>query len=154
MKATQIFLLLFIGCAVGCAIWLGFFRDTHQFGRELSQEEREAKAVGALPLPSSPIKISIQNKKNDCHVIESAELEGKDLLVYWRNACAETLEHTTIRVNALAPDGTLLTSSWTYISDPGPNQRVETKYQMRYSWEEPDPRISVIQVKIRYNDGE
>lgn len=152
MKISQIFILLFVGTAVGCAIWFGFFSDVHDFNRKTSQEERRSEAVGEKVIPRAPPKIVLLNRQRECRVIDSASQDGGQFVVYYHNACGTPTNADTIHWTGFAADGTVIMSDWNFThEDLGPNQRGEFIWPS-YSHLGEDPRVTRWEVKARYND--
>lgn len=111
MRAAAAFVIVFCGLALGCVIWLGFFQDTHEFKRELRQEDRKAEFVGAAERPASKIKVQVL--KRDCTVITNATLDGEDMTVYARNDCHQQIRYMEYRWQTIAPNGTAIGSGYT-----------------------------------------
>lgn len=149
MNFSKIFILLFVGAAIGCSIWLGFFRDAHDLNKQLTQEDRHAEIVGAKPLPKAPIEIVIKNKRSECRVIDRAELNDSELWVYYHNGCPSTTTGDTIHWTGISPDGTVIVSGWTFTrSDLDAGQRAE----FHTTDIKADPRMVKLEVKARWND--
>src|SRR5689334_15526550 len=94
---SRIFILLFVGTALGCILWLTFFKDAHLFRRELSQEDRAAVAVAAVPLPSAKLVIILPTNQF-CYKVERAEVDGSDYLLYVRNTCAHRERYAELHI--------------------------------------------------------
>ena len=127
-------------CAIAAVYWLFFAQDARQFGREVSQENRLASAVGAKPLPVEPLKIEIKENKRGCGVLESIELTDKGFISYIRNRCA-TRVNVELHWKQIAPDGTVVNSGWTYAAhDLSQNEREEWNNSFSYEFIS-DPRV-------------
>lgn len=110
MNATKIFIVLFVGTAVGCVVWLSFFRDAHDFHHDLSQQDRAAQAVGATERPTSKMQIEIQRRM--CANITDADIDGKDLTVHARNDCHRGFDYLEYHYELLSPDGTAIAGGY------------------------------------------
>jgi len=100
------FILVILGSAA--LYWLVFAEGYHSFQRTLTQENRNAEAVGASPLPTSPIKVEIQNEHSHCSLIDRARIEGTTLTVYWHNNCPQQFDMLCLVIKGVAPDGTIV----------------------------------------------
>lgn len=145
MKVAQVFILLFVGTAVGCAIWFGFFSDLHFFNRKVASEERHAEQVGAKPLPIEPVKVVIRNSPRSCAQLTSAEFDGDTITVGYEVACSE--RYMALRWKQRSPNGTLIDNGYTWIWAGSSVDRGEhgnftaSPYSFKF-----DPRTSVIEV--------
>lgn len=95
---------------LGAAAWLGVYAGTHDFKRQLSQEDRAAIAVGAPVRPKGPMKIDIVPSR--CLPIMRADIDGSVLRLYVENLCGP-ITYMRWSWTMLSPDGTAIHSGWT-----------------------------------------
>jgi len=128
------------------SIWFGVFKDAHFFNRALSQEQRAAVAVAAVPPPAAEIVVRIANRENLCIQIESADLDSSRLVLLYRNVCQSEQQFVTFAWKAKAPDGTVVYSNWNFVgrTHVAPGERGE----FRYDRFEADPRIKTVDVYV------
>jgi hypothetical protein len=146
MRIIQGFLLLFIGMAIGTAVWFGVLRDVHYFRRDVSLEDRKAAAVGASQPLRKPIEVKITNNPKFCIQIEQVELDGSDMVLYFRNACDGAVRYAEFHWKGIAPDGTVIFSQWT-------NQtHIESgRTELSYPYVKRDPRTAVFEIRATGN---
>ena len=101
--------------------WLAFGQGLHYFRRALSQEKRHAEAVGAAVLPKEPLKITIGDSRNSQIRVDTVELDGGDLWLYYKNVSQSTINHIQFTWKQIAPDGTVVKSDHGYISASSSN---------------------------------
>jgi hypothetical protein len=116
------------------------------FQREVSQDQRRAEAVQAVPLPVEPIKVIIQNKPRNCLQIDKAEVDGSNLAFYYHNVCAAVVPgYVEFRWVPRAADGTAIRADYQnkgFGREPGRNEYI-------YPYFTPDPRIVSIEVYVK-----
>jgi hypothetical protein len=149
---SKIFILLFVGTAVGCVIWLGFFHDAHDFRQQLSQEDRHAELVGAKPLPKAAIVIVIDNHKNECVRVDSAEFNGSEIWVYLHNDCRTRRNFIKVSWKAKAPDGTIIESQEHYAGAAESGLLQGEKLEYHADRFKDDPRIQSVVVWASSDD--
>ena len=134
---------------IGASVWLGVWIGVHQFRHELSQEERRNIEVGAQVLPKQKINLQLNKPSNSCRKIEKADFDDGVLVVYFRNTCQSASDYDMIGWNALAPDGTIISSAEHYTNMLiGGGQRAEWHTE---SWMAvpSDERIVTLQVWVK-----
>ena len=94
---------------LGASVWLGVWIGVYHFRKELSQENRAATYVGATERPKS--KIAVQIIPGGCLLVSRVDVDGGDLLIYWKNTCGFRLDYAELHYEAISPDGTIL-SQW------------------------------------------
>jgi hypothetical protein len=126
--------------------WLRWKITDHNFDRQVSQEERRAEAVQALPLPKEPIGIVIKNKPRFCIQIERAEIDGDRIVVYAKNVCQSDADYFEIHWKPKAPDGTVLKGNyqnWT-------KGKIEAGERFEFIHRfDADPRAVVVELSVR-----
>jgi hypothetical protein len=150
VKIALTVVIVFIGLAVGCTVWLGFFSDKHDYSRKLTTEDRRAVAVGANPLPITPVQIIIKPRRKECVILDKVEFDGADLFVNYHMGCAET--YSALRWKQRAPDGTIIDSGEQYIIagsmiNRGEKGEWKTEYLFHL-----DPRTVTVEVTASRED--
>lgn len=107
---TIVIVAAFVAVGVGFGVWLGFFKDAHDYGKQLSQEDRAAQYVGAAERPKSKLVIKVTD--DGCAHITRAEIDGTSLLMYAQNDCGYSIHYMEWRWQTVAPDGTYLKSGY------------------------------------------
>lgn len=157
MNKAKLFLLLFLGIAVGFLLWLMFFSDLHTFNRQVkqdaiadSQQARANQAVGAAPLPKAPVQIVIRNVRYSCRIIDRVELDEKTLYVYWHKVCSDNYDIASDHIawKGYAPDGTVITSGAEEAAEIAPGEKSEFHTDDFVS----DPRIVKVVIEANWND--
>lgn len=147
---SQVFVLLFVGTAVGCILWFVLFLDAHYFNRQVSQEARANDAVGANPLPKAKLEIIIRNKRDSCRVVDKVKLDGSNLWVYWHKVCTDNygIQADHISWKGYAPDGTVVTSGRDEAAELEPGEKGEFHTE-RF---DTDPRVVKVVIEANWND--
>lgn len=138
--------------AIAALWWLAFAGELHMLSRTLSQEKRSAVAVGAADLPKEPIKLQIEQRRNSPLSIDRAEIDGRDLWVYYRNVSKSPITYIQLPVRQIAPDGTVVSAYGSYVSVYSENnapdtldggQRGEAHYRINL-----DPRTVILEIRM------
>lgn len=134
--------------AIGALYWLSFGQGLHYFQRELAQEKRRAEIVNATPLPTAPLEIRLDERRDASLVIERAEIDGSALWVYLKNIGQQKKRFIQIHWKLIAPDGTVVKAGANYASLRGgpdelePGERAEVKLNV-----DADPRATVLRLR-------
>jgi hypothetical protein len=151
-----VIVVAFVAIGVGFGVWLGFFRDTHNYTKQLSQEDWAAQYVAAVERPKSKIEIKVSDES--CVRITRAEIEGTYLLMYAQNDCHFKIHYMEWRWQTSAPDGTYLTSGYENTAacpvPREPGSKAECKARLTSYWNDDglDDRISALHVSVREVD--
>lgn len=96
------FLACFIGLAIGLSAWLGFFKDLHSYGRDLSQEKRGSEWVGQNPevVIAKPINFEIHN--HGCLRVDRARVDGDSLTFELTRVCGASNDYAEMHWRAKA----------------------------------------------------
>ena len=158
LKVTGISTLAYwaIPAVLGLAAlyWLAFAEGAHSFRRLLSQESRHAEIVGAKVIPREPMKITITNSRDAVVIVDRAEVDGKDLWVYYKNVSQGRIHGIELEWRLIAPDGTVLKSKLGYVEIYSENdapdaldagERGEAKYELPT-----DPRAVSLDLRMSH----
>lgn len=101
-----------VALALGALYWLFFVEDTHDFGRRLDREKRDAFAVHAVPAPKA--KIIITMRPSLTLIVEGADQDGSRLVAYVRNVSHRCIPFVKLHFKETAPDGTVVAADEKY----------------------------------------
>jgi hypothetical protein len=140
--------------ALAALWWLAFAEGAHSFRRLLSQEKRHAEIVGAAKLPKAPMKITVKNSRDESLEIDRAEIDGKDLWIYYKNVGPGSVRAIQLEWRLIAPDGTVLKAEKGHVSIYSENdapdaldagERGEAKYKLPS-----DPRAVSLDLRLSH----
>lgn len=150
MKNVAIAIVIcFIGVAIGCSMWLGFFKDAHYFNRDLSQEKRGAEWVGQNPEvpPSKPIEFEIHN--HGCLRVDRALVDGDTLTFELTRVCGSADDYAEMHWRAKAGNTVIASGSENWQVD-GVGLGEQKIFEINNSYEfKADPRITSIVVSTK-----
>lgn len=136
---------------IGALYWLTFGERAHDFKKTLSQEDRRAVLVHAVPLPRAQLKIALDDSGGPVQMAR-VEFDGTDGVVYAVNNGRVRQCYLEAHTSLLSPDGTIIKGSEIYA--PGAEggllkgDKVEIPFHI-----EPDPRAAALRVHLTYQSA-
>ncbi len=132
----------------GALIWFITYRDVHFFRRTLSFEERRNTYVGMDPKEEikEPIRVIAKNKPNSCIFVDKADLDGSELVVYYKWVCTtKESVFVTLRLRYKAKDGTSIQQEYEHASWGHP---LEQNDRLEFVWKHlpTDPRTVSMEI--------
>jgi hypothetical protein len=151
LKGLSTFALFAIPAVLGLAAlyWLAFGKGVHYFRRELSQEVRHNEVVGAKILPKEAIDIQFAGQRDDAIKITRAEIDGKDVWVWYQNVGQSRLQFIEFHWSLVSPDGTVIKQAWNYANvfdgaqDLDPGEKGEVHFPIAS-----DPRAKTLKLRM------